>query len=671
PTRYTTTVRLFAPRADSVRVYFYDGTTGPERESLAMSRDADGVWGAFVPEDLTGDWYDFGVYGPDGPGSRFTNQTGVRYSDPYGRVSDDSWGRTRIARRTTPATPLAAGRPSIEDVVAYEVHVQDFTDRLPVGDDLRGTIPAMGMPGLTNSRGEPVGIDHLVRLGVNTVHLMPMQEYLNYPDTTWQAAFADDPFMQAQGVATENYDWGYRITHYLAVEGRYRRRGTEAGAEREQFRDLVQAFHDRGMAVVVDFVFNHTGENMEGRENLMTFNGIDKHYYYRLSDAGEHIGSYGNEVKSENRPMVQRWLVDQCRAFVEEFGVDGFRIDLAGQTDEQTLRAVRAALPDDIIWYGEPWIASADPDFEANPSWDWYKADAPLTYFQDDARNAFQGTPDAPRDPATDRGWAGGNGSLREAAVNAVLNRWPDEPDPTRGINYLDIHDNWALADRFASVTTGDDAWDGRQGVDEAAVRIAATLLLTSLGPVVINGGTEILRSKGAAPRPDQIGGQIVERTAMSPVYINGRGDTYNLRTPNQYDWEQVGRTDGPDDVAAMLDWWRGLIALRMSPAGEVFRTATADTTVLFFRPADEHGLGYLVGGRVLVLLNAGDAEVTFLTEPSLPAGRWKQVAEATAETSRFDLDGTGPRLRGSDGDSRALVEMEVPPGGVQIWVRE
>ena len=686
-------VRLFAPRADSVRVFFYDGTTGPASESHAMTRDAQGVWaaalGAFDGGAYDGTWYDFAVYGPDGPGSQFTNQTGKRYSDPYGRVSDDSWGRTMVAPRTVPATPLANGRPKMEDVISYEVHVQDFTDRLPVPAALRGTFSAFATPGLTNARGEPIGLDHIARLGVNTVHLMPVQEYLNYPDSTWSAAFHDDPFMQAMGIADVNYQWGYRITHYLAIENRYRTAGSPHGAEREQFRDLVQALHDRGIAVVVDLVFNHTGENMEGRNNLLNFSGIDSWYYYRLDDSGNRIGGYGNETKSENRPMVQRWLIDQCRALVDEFGVDGFRIDLAGQTDEQSLRALRAALPADLIWYGEPWIASNDPDFEANPSWDWYKADAPIPYFQDDARNAFQGAPDAPRNPQTDRGWAGGNTALREAAINGILNRWPDEADPNRGINYLDIHDNWALADRFARTTTGAGAWDGRLGVDEAAARIAATLLLTSLGPVVINGGTEILRSKGAAPRPDEIGGELVKETALSSVYLKGRGDTYNLRTPNEYDWSRVGATpaDGdPDDVAAMLAWWRGLIALRNSPAGTVFRSASADTSaVRFFRPADPHALGYLVGGEtgpaVLVLLNTGDVPVEFTAPFSV--GTWHAEARADEDGGQFRSAGALPPsrhrfdtvvLRSEEPEQdRTLfpLTIAVEPGGVEIWVRE
>ncbi len=266
PIRYRTDIRLFAPRADSVRVFLYPERVGGPETRVAMARDAQGVWEATLTGDRAGTWYDFGVYGPDGPGSQFTNQTGKRYSDPYGRASDDSWGRTMIAHRTTPATPLPNGRPAMEDVVSYEVHVQDFTDRLPLPDSLRGTFAGFATPGLTNDRGEPVGLDHLARLGVNTVHLMPIQEYLHYPDSTWATAFHDDPFMQAMGVADQNYQWGYRITHYLAIENRYRTHGSPHGAERTQFRDLVQALHDRGMAVVVDLVFNHTGENMEGAE---------------------------------------------------------------------------------------------------------------------------------------------------------------------------------------------------------------------------------------------------------------------------------------------------------------------------------------------------------------------------------------------------------------------
>ena len=660
----STTVRLFAPRADSVTVHLYESRTGPSFVDWPMQRDASGVWSMHFPSDLRGRWYDFSVYGPDGPGSAFTNQTGERVSDPYALVSDDSWGRSRIWQDAfEPPRPVAGGRPAMEDVVAYEVHLQDFTDLLPVPEGV-GPIEAFATGGLVNARGEPVGLDYLDRLGVNTVHLMPVQEYLHYPDDAWRAAFGDDPFMRAQGVADENYQWGYRTTHALAVESRFRSAGDAPGRERERFRDLVDALHARGLAVLIDVVFNHTGENMEGEEQLLTFNGIDKHYYYRLNEDGQHIGAFGNEVKSENRPMTQRWLLDQLRHYVDVFGVDGFRIDLAGQTDEQTLRWIQAELGRDVLIYGEPWIGSNDPDYEANPDWDWYKADSPITFFQDDARNALKGPTADPTPARSSRGYAGGDPEAREPALRAIANDYAEEPTPNAGINYLDIHDNWALADRFAACQTGDCAWDGRAGVRAAEMRLAAALLLTSLGPVVIHGGTEIARSKGLAPLPGEIGGQLVRREmALAPIYIKGRGDTYNLRAANRFLWDTVGQADDGLDLAELEAWWRGLIALRLSETGEVFRVGTEvpEGHVRVLDTGDDLAIGYTVGDRVLVLANPGDAAVD--VELALE-GRWMPVALSDASGGRADVDGLDRSVSGS-------ASFRAPATGVGIWVRQ
>ena len=162
------------------------------------------------------------------------------------------------------------------------------------------------------------------------------------------------------------------------------------GAEREQFRDLSSSFfHDKDIAVIIDIVPNHTGENMAADDVIFHFGALDMQYYYRTKDF-QHIGGYGNEVKTENRPMVQRWLIDQCLHFINEFGIDGFRIDLAGQIDKQTLIALKEAIGHDKILYGEPWIASNDPRYEANPDWDWYKEDSPITFFQDDFSQCVQ-----------------------------------------------------------------------------------------------------------------------------------------------------------------------------------------------------------------------------------------------------------------------------------------
>ncbi|MEL6823382.1 MAG: alpha-amylase family glycosyl hydrolase, partial [Calditrichota bacterium] len=351
-----TTVRLFAPRAEMVKLYLY---TGKDDETAArtihMVADADGVWESFFDEDLHGVYYDFTIHGSTDPGNHFYETNPVHVTDPYARVSDDTWGKGRIWRSTKPAAPLKNGIPKLEDVIAYEVHVQDFTDRLPVDESLQGTMKAMTIPGLKNSRGEKIGFDYVVDLGINVLHLMPIQEFLHHKDDDWKESFKDDPYMISQGISEENYQWGYRTSHCFAVESKFRTKGAEPGVERDEFRDLVQAYHDKGIAVIIDIVPNHTAENMDGNEWYFNFNGIDKQYYYRTKEL-QHIGAYGNEVKTENRPMVQRWIIDQCLHYINEFGIDGFRIDLAGQIDEHSLIALRKAVGPDIIIYGEPWI---------------------------------------------------------------------------------------------------------------------------------------------------------------------------------------------------------------------------------------------------------------------------------------------------------------------------
>jgi pullulanase/glycogen debranching enzyme len=658
PDRNATVFRLFAPRALKVVLYTYNKENDTIPKDLKeMEKDKDGVWEAELPGDLHGTWYDFTVHGYPDPGNYFYETHPYHISDPYARVVAESNGKGRVWRKTQPAKPLPNGIPKLQDLISYEVHVEDFTSLLPVGQPQKGTIPAMVMPGLKNKKGIPVGFDHLTGLGINAVHLMPMQEFWHFPDDEWKAAFENDPYMKEQGVNLKDYNWGYMTSHAFTIESHYREAGSEHGAQREQFRDLVQAFHNKGIAVIVDFVFNHTLSSMLERDYLFHFNGIDQQYYYRNRNLNL-IGEYGNETKSENRPMVQRWIVDQFRHFKEEFGVDGFRIDLAGQTDQQTLKMVRQALGPDVLIYGEPWIASNDPDYEDNPDWDWYKADAPICYFDDDARNAFKGPVSNPTDKAKDRGFAGGNNAERENAKRGLSASFPDSKGPLSGIKYLDIHDNWALADQFAETN-----WDGRFGVDEKAFKLAATLLFTSAGPVVMHGGTEFMRSKGVAPLKE-----VVKKTALSgDLHYHGKRDTYNTRTANQFVWENLGKGKGDQgsncDYANMLSYWKGLIALRRSLWGSAFRKDILPSGhYQFIEPANRNLLGYIVDGRILVLMNTG-TETSQFSGIQTPKGKWKLVANG----QEVRLEGVrGPALKGGQ-----MQDISVPAKEVRIWVLE
>lgn len=655
-----TTFRVFAPRAELVRLHLFlraDQDVNLPEKVVDMRKDADGVWETTEEGNHHGVFYTYTVHGPDEPGNYFFETHPVHLSDPYALVSDDSFGKAMVWVPEAPPEPVRGGRPAMEDVIAYEVHVQDFTDLLPVEDDLKGTMPAMIERGLTNEHGAPVGFDHLLDLGINVVHLMPVQEFLHYPADEWQAAFADDPYMQEQGVAMENYQWGYRTTHAFAVESRFRSKDATFGDERHQFRELVEAFHREGISVIIDVVPNHTGENMDGRHYLFNFNGIDLPYYHRTDEAVQHIGPFGNETKPEDRPMVQRWILDQLKHWVDVLGVDGFRIDLAGQIDEQTLAWIKDELPEDLIIYGEAWIAPSDPLTRADPDLYWYKADAPITYFQDDARNAFKGPVSNPSDPAVDRGFAGGDGNVRERAMMGLMNSFEEEIDPNRGINYLDIHDNWALADRFSN-----EDWNGLAHVDEAGMRLAATLLFTSLGPVVIHGGTEMMRAKGIAPLEE-----LIKTTASGDLYYHGKRDTYNLRRANQFEWAFAGATPGerPMDYAAMTAYWTELISLRNSDLGSVFRIGgtVPEGHYQWIAPENTQLLGYTVGDQVLVLMNTSWSPATFDVS-SLPAGTWKQISDG----ARFEADGCEcgkPLSTGPEADSVSIAPRSAP-----IWVR-
>jgi len=616
-----TTIRLFAPRADSVFVFLYQTPAGQPVHRKALQVDDAGVWEIKLPGNWQGWYYDFTAYGAQTPGNYFSSeQKQIHFSDPWGRVSVDSFGPCRIWPKMEPAQPLAGGIPKMQDVIAYEVHVQDFTRNLPLPDSLRGTFRGFVTSGLRNSTGAKIGFDHLPELGINVVHLMPVQEYLHYPDADWLNAFKNDPYMKEQGINLENYQWGYRTSHAFALESRYRVQGSQWGSQNKDFRDLVEAFHEKGIAVVVDVVFNHTAERMDGRQFFFNFMAMDAPYFYRMDDKFNFLGPYGTETKSELRPMTQRWIIEQCTNLVKQYGVDGFRIDLAGLTDKQTLLMLRQTLGPDILVYGEPWIDSADPEFEANSDWNWYKEDAPITFFQDEARNAFKGPPSDPKNKLTDRGYAGGNGN-REAVKKALSAGFSSDKTPLSGVNYLDIHDNWALADRFAQ-----NNWDGRFGVDEDAYKMAATLLFTSLGPIVLHGGSEMMRSKGAAPDSE-----VVKYFQGKPLYFHGKKDSYNLARANAFIWAHKGLNKGaaPDvycNYQNMFEFWKGLMALRKSKYGRVFRIAQKTPAGYFkwIEPENPKLLGYVVNRRVLVLLNTDQKSGDFVFK--VPEGRWRLV---------------------------------------------
>lgn len=381
--------------------------------------------------------------------------------------------------------------------------------------------------------------------------------------------------------AEDEYNWGYAPVYYFAPEASYGREPLR-GSQYYEFKHLVNELHREGFSVILDVVFNHIGT-----PNIFYF--IDKKYFFRLTPDFQFINfsGCGNDVRSE-APMMRRLIVDNIRYWVNEFHVDGFRFDLAELVDLETLMQVRdavRAIDPNILLISEPWS------------------------FRGDHRYQLTGT-----------GWAAWNGDYRYAVRDFVLadrNRdWLKKQilgsvelwaaDPRQTINYLESHDDRTLADELC--TRPDQHGRFLQENDVRANRLAATILFTSLGIPMIAEGQEFLRSK------------------MGLHNTYDKGDAVNAVR-----WDDRTRPLAAETMA----YYRGLIHLRLSPAGRAFRLDQPPPRDYYhwIEPPNYRALGYIVNGHrqfpgagFVVLLNADAEPVTFSVP--FPPGTWRQIAD-------------------------------------------
>lgn len=593
---HATTYRLFAPRARSVHLCIFDTPEHevhkPEYKKLEPAErypmwldEEDGVWEISLLGLDIGKYYSFNVDGPTGNGEGFNALAQI--GDPYARAAAhgrnnciviDPEATNRWFEGWTDDDYVQTPR---QDVVIYEMHVRGMTmhPSSGVAPELRGRYE-----GLIGSLGTGTGLDYLKDLGVTTIELLPTVEFNGNPD---------------------EYNWGYAPILYFAPEASYGRDPLK-GSHYYEFKRLVNELHRQGFGVVIDVVFNHVGS-----PNF--FHLIDKKYYFRLNPDFSYISfsGCGNDVKTEAL-MMRRLIVDNIVYWMKEFKIDGFRFDLAELIDMDTMLAIRDAafaINTNVLLISEPWS------------------------FRGENKHQLKGT-----------GWSAWNNDFRYAAKDFAMGRhnrdWLAKKiagsvdtwaaDPRQAVNYVESHDDMALADEFC---TRPDR-DGRnlQPNDVAANRLAATILFTSLGLPMIHEGQEFLRSK----------------RGISNSY--NRGDEVNA--------VRWGDRDRPL-AAEALAYYRELIHLRRSPEGNSFRVSSRPPASYYrwIRPREAQALGYIVnaprihpGNGFIVLLNAGGGETAFSV--NLPPGRWKMI-------------GDGERIH-----REGLPNAEVLAGGQEITVR-
>ena len=515
-----TTFRLFAP--NDAKCYVKVGN-----KKVKMTRTADNLWTAKVKGDLKGKPYVFNTGHGDTPGV-FAKAVGVNGQQGY--VID--------LRTTDPAGWESDKRPvckSFADIVVYEMHHRDFSIARPDAQH----------PGKFLALTEPWAIRHLKSLGVNAVHILPSYDFGSVDETRLQ---------------DNKYNWGYDPVNYNVPEGSYSTDPYNPETRIREFKQMVQALHKAGIRVILDVVYNHTYDI-----DHSNFQRTYPDYYYRKIDNGEKSNhnsqlysngsGCGNETASE-KPMMRRFMVESVKYWANEYHIDGFRFDLMGIHDIETMNQIRKALDEidpSIFIYGEGWSAgSCAYPYEKLAMKAHIQQTPRIAAFSDEIRDALRG----PFDNDTKPGILGGAPNMEESLKFGIVgcishpqvdmskvnySKTPWAAEPTQMMSYVSCHDDMCLVDRLKASVPGI--------TQDELIRLdllAQTAVFTSQGVPFILSGEEMLRDKKG-----------VHNSYNSPDSIN------------HLDWSNL------EKYPQVFKYYKDLIALRENhPA---FRLGNAD----------------------------------------------------------------------------------------------
>lgn len=513
-----------------VEIHIYeDGQGGKAIKTIKMKASGENRWEATVKGDLKGKFYTFDIGKGETPGV-FAKAVGV--NGMRGAIVDMA--------ETNPQGWENDQRPVIQspaDLVIYEMHWRDFSIDASSGLKNKGKFLALT---------EPKAIEHLKSLGVNAVHILPSFDYASVDETK-----LDSP----------QYNWGYDPKNYNVPEGSYSTDPYNPVTRIKEFKQMVQALHKAGIRVILDVVYNHTF-NIDHSNFQLTYPDM---YYRKTADGKYSDGSgCGNETASE-KPLMREFMLESVKYWIDEYHIDGFRFDLMGVHDIETMQQIRAEvnkIDPSIYIYGEGWSAGscAYPVDKLA-----MKANAQqlngIAAFSDDMRDALRGPFSDDHKGALLAGIPGEEESLKFGIVGGIAHpqvdmtkvnydKKPWTNNPTEQISYVSCHDDMCLVDRLkASIPSLTDKNIQEKERTAELIRIdqlAQTAVFTSQGVPFILSGEEMLRDKKG-----------VHNSYNSPDSIN------------HLDWNNLQR------YPQLFAYYKNLIQLRKNhPA---FRLATGD----------------------------------------------------------------------------------------------
>ena len=567
-----TVFTLFAPNdAKQVVLRIYEaGLGGKAGKTIKMKRIANEQWQTTVKGDLMGKFYTFDMGQGECPGV-FAKAVGVNGKRgaiiDFSKTDPEGWAQDQRPVTKSPA-----------DLVIYEMHHRDFSINRP---DAK-------YPGKFMALTEPWAISHLKELGVNAVHILPSYDYGSVDETR---------------LSDNKYNWGYDPVNYNVPEGSYATDPYQPEVRIREFKQMVKALHDAGVRVILDVVYNHTYD-IEHSNFQRTY----PDYYYRKTADGQYSNGSGcgNETASD-KPMMRQFMLESVKYWINEYHIDGFRFDLMGVHDIETMNQIRAmvdAIDPTIYIYGEGWSAGSCAYPQEQLAMKAHINRMPgIAAFSDEIRDALRG----PFSDDTMTGWIGGKdeaesikfgiaGAIHHPQIDMTKVNYSKEPwalEPTQMISYVSCHDDMCLVDRLKASIPGI--------TEEELIRLdllAQTAVFTSQGVPFMLSGEELLRNKKG-----------VHNSFESPDSIN------------QLNWSH--KTQYPQ----VFDYYKNLIALRQHhPA---FRLGNADLVRkhLEFLDAPKGVVAYRLknyAGRddwrdIIVILNANKTA----TEVIIPEGTY------------------------------------------------
>ena len=562
-----TTFRLFAPRKAKVSVMYSQETLSEKSDkwvTVKMVQGRDGMFSAVVGKDLKNHAYCFSVDGKLSPGV-FAKAVGV--NGKCGAIID--------LNETNPEGWENDKRPVVKspvNLIIYEMHHRDFSIDESSGLKNKGKFLALT---------EPKAIQHLKTLGVNAVHILPSYDYGSVDETRLQ---------------DNKYNWGYDPVNYNVPEGGYSTNPYDPTCRIREFKQMVQALHKAGIRVILDVVYNHTYDI-----DNSNFQKTYPDYYYRKNADGTYSNGSGcgNETASE-QPMMRRFMIESVKYWINEYHIDGFRFDLMGVHDIETMNAIRKAVDEidpTIFIYGEGWSAGQCAYPQEKLAMKANIAEMPrIAAFSDELRDGLRGPFSDDTKGAFLAGQQGEEESIKYGIVGCIAHPQVDmekvnyskkawATEPTQMISYVSCHDDMCLVDRLKASIPG-ITMDELIRLD----LLAQTAVFTSQGVPFMLSGEEMLRDKKG-----------VHNSFESPDSIN------HLNWNNLKDFPQV------------FDYYRNLIQLRKDhPA---FRLGSADLVRKYLEFLDVANCSSPIGEA-----GEGSALIVFCLKDHAGGDKWKDI---------------------------------------------